>query len=265
MPVPRMPWRRDPSRAGVCHVCGSVVQSNAGSGDSGVLLALQRRERRRLSPQVQLLGVKDESCNLHRAHPRWAGLRGVWVQCVLEFHSCAFANGVGGPVFYSIVSVALRILCWWDSSARRSAVVGEPLRPTRNYPAGTGDLQYFVVSLAFGSYGRICGGGRGDFVGNFVLSLSSEFRESICAKGGVAEPNGTSVVFRAPTSAASGRPQKADPTKKNLKPDRYCWGEGSGRFLRTGFSPEAGAGSALPGFAGSVVAGVATSSPPPSE
>ena len=41
MPVPRMPWRRDPSRAGVCHVCGSVVQSNARSGDSGVLLALQ--------------------------------------------------------------------------------------------------------------------------------------------------------------------------------------------------------------------------------
>lgn len=46
--------------------------------------------------------------------------------------------------------------------------------------------------------------------------------------------------------------------------EAYC-GEGSGRFLRTGFSPEAGAGSALAGFAGSGVAGVATSSPPPSE
>ena len=40
--------------------------------------------------------------------------------------------------------------------------------------------------------------------------------------------------------------------------------EESGLFLRTGFSPGGGVGSAE-GFAGSPEAGVATSSPPPSE
>ena len=55
-----------------------------------------------------------------------------------------------------------------------------------------------------------------------------------------------------------------DAGARMLQDDSYCCGVGVG-FLRTGFSPEAGAGMAAAGFAGSPVAGAATEVLPPSE